>query len=129
MRSQTDPPNAEESLPLKHERELFEELKREVAEIGLFRRGSLVWVRVRCGKKACACATDPDKRHGPYALWSRKVGGKTVSERITTEQVPLVEQWLRNARGLDRLLERMQEVSLRATRRILGQRGERARRK
>lgn len=120
--------NAESSAPLEHDRERFEALKQQVAGIGLFRRGTLVWVRVRCGKKNCPCATDPDKRHGPYALWSRKVGGKTVSERVSAEHVPLLEEWLGNARELDRLLSEMQQVSLRTTRRILGQRGERARR-
>jgi hypothetical protein len=128
MQNETDPSNVEESAPLEQERERFEALKRAIAEIGLFRRGSIVWVRVRCGKKTCACATDPDKRHGPYALWTRKVGGKTVSERIRAIHVPLLEEWLENARELDRLLEQLQQVSLRATRRILGQRGERARR-
>jgi hypothetical protein len=121
--------NIEEPAPLERERKHFEALKRAVADIGLFRRGNLVRVLVRCGKKNCGCATDPAKRHGPYVQWTRKVGGRTVSERVGAEQVPLLEEWLRNARDLDRLLSQMQQVSLRATRRILGQRGEHARRK
>jgi hypothetical protein len=123
------PSKSEEPAVVEAEHERFEALKRAVADIGFFRRGTLVRVRVRCGKKTCACATDPDKRHGPYIQWTRKVGGKTVSERVAADHVPLLEEWLRNARELDDLLSEMQQVSLRATRRILGQRGERARRK
>ena len=129
MQEHTEQPNAKEPATLERERQRFEALKRAVAEVGLFRRGNLVQVRVRCGKKTCGCATDPDKRHGPYVQWTRKVGGKTVSERIRPEHVPLLEEWLHNARELDRLLREMQQVSLRATRRILCERGERARRK
>jgi hypothetical protein len=124
-----DPSKARESAAVERERKRFEALARAVADIGLFRRGNLVRVLVRCGKTTCACAIDPDKRHGPYIQWTRKVGGKTVSERVAAEHVPLLKEWLHNARRLDRLLCQMQQVSLRATRRILGQRGERARRK
>jgi hypothetical protein len=129
MHENTEQSNAEEPAPLARERERFEALKRAIANIGFFRRGTLVQVRVRCGKKNCACATDPGKRHGPYVQWTRKVAGKTVSERVAAEQVPLLEEWLRNARELDDLLTEMQQVSLHATRRLLGQRGERARRR
>jgi hypothetical protein len=129
MHEEVGKSDANEPAPVERGRERFEALKRAVADIGFFRRGNLVRVRVRCGKKTCACATDPDKRHGPYVQWTRKVRGKTVSERVGPEHVPLLEEWLRNAREMDRLLRQMQKVSLRATRRILGQRGERARRR
>jgi hypothetical protein len=124
-----EPEKVKASAAVERERVRFEILKQAIADIGFFRRGTLTRVRVRCGKDSCACATDPDKRHGPYVQWTRKLAGKTVSERIAREHVPLLEEWIHNARELERLLDEMQQVSLRATRRILGQRGERARRK
>ena len=51
--------------------------------------------------------------------WTRKVAGQTVSVRVRPAQVRLFEEWIRNARRLDRLLARMQALSLRATERIL----------
>lgn len=110
---------AKEPASLAHERERFEALKRAITGIGFLRRGTLTQVRVCCGKKSCACATNPDKRHGPYVQWTGKVGGKMVSERVAAKYLPLMEQWLRNAKELDRLLSELQQVSLNATRQIL----------
>jgi hypothetical protein len=43
------------------------------------RRGSVSLRRIRCGKAGCPCATDPARRHGPYASLTRAVGGTTRS--------------------------------------------------
>ncbi len=44
------------------ERALYSKLRQLLNEPGLV-RGSLVEMRRRCGKAACACATDPARRH------------------------------------------------------------------
>lgn len=36
---------------------------RELAEVAI--QGNLTEVLVRCGKRTCACAQDPSRRHGP----------------------------------------------------------------
>ena len=89
-------------------------LKHEFADLEICVRGSLVHVRTRCGKPACACATDPDARHGPYVRWTRKVAGRTVSTPIRPDEVPLFEKWLENSRRLDDLVDRLHELGLRA---------------
>lgn len=104
------------------DRERFEALKAELGSIGFFRRGNLVRVMVRCGKTNCGCAQDPRKRHGPYVQWVRRVRGKTVSVRVRPADLELYQQWLDNTRQLDRLLKRMQALSLRATERLLRRR-------
>jgi hypothetical protein len=111
-----------EPVALRRDRERFAALQRALGELGLFRRGSLTRVYVRCGKKECGCMTDARRRHGPYVQWTRKVAGKTVSRRLLPEQVPLFEEWLANSRRLDHLLAEMQAVSMRATEALLRQR-------
>ena len=54
------------------------------------RRGSLSERFMRCGKPECACATDPDARHGPYYSLTRGAGGRTTSRLVSAEQAKLV---------------------------------------
>ena len=54
-----------------------EELYRELAQVGDFRRGSLNEVRRRCGKPNCACAAPGHPGHGPQWNLTRKAGGGT----------------------------------------------------
>ena len=118
------PADVSASLGLPLARARYAALQRALGEVGFFRRGTLVRVYGRCGKPGCRCAADPPRLHGPYVQWTRKVAGKTVSVRVRPEQVRLFEAWIRNARRLDRLLARMQALSLRATERILRQQSE-----
>jgi len=53
--------------------------------------------------------------HGPYCEWSRKVKGKTVTKRVTEKQAQLLEQWIANARQLDKIVAEMLRVSERIT--------------
>ena len=52
-----------------------EELYRELARVGDFRRGSLRGVRRRCGKPNCACAAPDHPGHGPQWNLTRTVEG------------------------------------------------------
>jgi hypothetical protein len=54
-----------------------EELFRELAQVGDFRRGSLNEVRRKCGKPNCACAAPGHPGHGPQWNLTRTVGGRT----------------------------------------------------
>ena len=54
-----------------------------------------------------------------YSQWTRTVGGKTVTVRLTTPQARLLETWIAHGRRLDRTLAQMQRVSHRATDRLL----------
>ena len=101
--------------PTDYERERYEQLKRTIADIGLIRRGSLVRRFMPCGKPGCRCQTEPPELHGPYYQWTRKVGGKTVTVRLTKDQATLLATWVANGRRLDRILAQMQRVSHRAT--------------
>ena len=120
-RSTRRPADVPGALALRRARARYAALQRALGEVGLFRRGTLVRVYGRCGKPGCRCAADPPRLHGPYVQWTRKVAGQTVSVRVRPAQVNLFEAWIRNARRLDRLIARLQQLSLRATERILRQ--------
>lgn len=99
----------------------YEELKRRLRDVGFFRRGSLVRRHTRCGRPGCRCQADPPQPHGPYWQWTRKVGGKTQTTRLTEEEASLYQDWADNARELDRIVKEMAEVSLDATEVIIQQ--------
>ena len=65
----------------------------------------------RCCSPGCACHADPDKRHGPYWQYTRKVRNKTVTRRLTPAQAALYQEWIANERVLRGLLAQMQQIS------------------
>jgi hypothetical protein len=97
----------------------YDRLKRSIAELGYFRYGTLLQRLMPCGKPGCRCQATPPRLHGPYYQWTRKVGGKTETVRLTKAQAKLLETWIANGRRLDRILAQMQRVSHRATDRLL----------
>jgi hypothetical protein len=68
------PEEADELAELERRRE---DLYRELARVGDFRRGSLNEVRRKCGKPNCACAAPEHPGHGPQWNLTRTAGGRT----------------------------------------------------
>jgi hypothetical protein len=62
------------------------------------RRGSLYERRMKCGQAACACQRDPKAAHGPYFTLTQKVGGKTRSRYISSEQASVVRRQIESGR-------------------------------
>jgi len=89
-------------------------LKAQIASVGFITPGSVVRRYMPCGKPGCRCQGDPPKLHGPYWQWSHKVGGKTITRRLTPDQARLYQQWIANRRRIDQLLAQMEQVSGRA---------------
>jgi hypothetical protein len=56
------------------------------------RRGSLSERYMTCSKPGCACAEDPDARHGPYFSLTRTVHGRTQSRLVGAKQADVVRQ-------------------------------------
>ena len=76
--------------------------------------GTLVVRSYACGKPRCRCHADPPVLHGPYAEWTRKIGGKTVTRRLTPEQLAAWQPLFDNARKMRDLLAELQELTLQA---------------
>ena len=103
----------------KRDEQRLSALKASLAELGHFRRGSVLRLLVPCGKSGCRCQADPPQLHGPYYQWTRKVKGKTVTVRLTEDQAALFQQWIANARQLDEIVTEMESISFRLTEPLL----------
>jgi hypothetical protein len=88
------------------------ELRAELAEIDFVLPGTINVAMNRCGKPSCACHADPPKLHGPYVTWTRKVSGKTVTRRLTPEQLERYRPWFENRRRLRELVSELEALSL-----------------
>ena len=76
--------------------------------------GSVVIRRMRCGKTACACKTDPAALHGPYIQWTRTVDGKTVTRYLSEAQLARYQPWFDNVRRLKDLIAKLEIASVHA---------------
>ena len=101
--------SAEQRL-LEYER-TYHQLAAKLAKTGYLVQGTVVRQRLKCGNPNCACHKDPARRHGPYAYWTSKVAGRTVSRKLPDEEAQLYEQWIQNRRQLETILRQMRDVS------------------
>jgi Family of unknown function (DUF6788) len=76
--------------------------------------GTLTVRSYACGKPGCRCHADPPVLHGPYAEWTRKIGGKTITRRLTDAELAAWQPLFDNARKLRGLLTELQELTLQA---------------
>ena len=83
-----------------------------LAATGLALPGTLTVRAYPCGKRNCRCHTDPAAAHGPYAEWTRKIGGRTVTRRLTAQQLTAWQPLFDNAKKLRALLAELQELTL-----------------
>jgi hypothetical protein len=93
----------------------YRELAERIADIGFIAAGSVVRTHNRCGKPNCRCHADPPQPHGPYWQWTAKVGGKTVTRRLSETEAGLYQEWIGNDRKLRALIAEMRQVAAKAT--------------
>ncbi len=74
--------------------------------------GTLTVRAYACGKQACRCHADPPQLHGPYAEWTRKINGKTVTRRLTPAELADWQPLFDNAKKMRSLLAGLQELTL-----------------
>jgi hypothetical protein len=96
----------------------FAGLKRELAELSYFCKGTVLKRMMKCGQRSCACHQDPAKRHGPYFEWTYKAKGKTVNIRLRREEAPVYKAATQQYRKLKSLLTRMEGLSRNAVTRL-----------
>jgi hypothetical protein len=84
------------------------------ARVGFCLPGSLVTRTTRCGSPTCRCHTDPDRLHGPYLSWTRKVGTKTVTRNLSAVQASRYQPWFDNAKRLRQLTTELEALSIQA---------------
>ena len=87
-------------------------IARALSEIGFALPGSLTVRAYRCGKTNCRCKGEPPQLHGPYAFWTRKINGKTVTRILSEDQLVEYQPLFDNARKLRALVSDLQELTL-----------------
>jgi len=92
----------------------LQQLHAELAEVGFALPGTINIAMNRCGKQNCACHHDPPRLHGPYITWTRKVAGKTVTRKLSAEQLERYRPWFDNDRRLRALVKEIEALSLEA---------------
>lgn len=96
-------------------------LQEELARVGDFRLGSLIYRYRRCGKPGCLCQDPKHPGHGGWII-SKKVAGKTVMSTVPhEEQVPVVRQQLEEGRRFWKLAREFAEISDELSRRKLSE--------
>ena len=76
--------------------------------------GTLLVRSYACGKPRCRCHADPPQLHGPYHQWTRKIGGKTVTRRLTDAELAAWQPLFDNARKIRELVTELHERTLQA---------------
>lgn len=88
-----------------------------LAQAGFALPGTLLERVHVCGKPNCRCTADPPHPHGPYSQWTRKIDGKTITRRLSTDQVQRYGNWFDNAKRIRALLAELEALSLRVAER------------
>jgi hypothetical protein len=83
-----------------------------LAQAGFALPGTLIVRAYACGKPNCRCHADPPRLHGPYAEWTRKIGGTTITRRLTPRELAEYRPLFDNARKLRALLTELQDLTL-----------------
>ena len=121
MKSRDRSPNRKQVLESRlqaHQRD-YRELTAELSEVGFIWAGTVQRRTLTCGKSRCACHHDPQRRHGPYAYWTSKVGNRTVSRLLTDVEADLYEEWTDNRRRVEATQRKMLAASKKAAPAIL----------
>ncbi len=84
----------------------------QLAAAGFALPGTLTVRAYACGKPNCRCHADPPRLHGPYAEWTRKVDGKTVTRRLTDAELTAWQPLFDNAKKIRALLAELQDLTL-----------------
>jgi hypothetical protein len=84
----------------------------ELAAAGFALPGTLTVRAYACGKPSCRCHAQPPRLHGPYAEWTRKIGGKTVTRRLSPAELTEYQPLFDNAKKLRALLAELQDLTL-----------------
>jgi hypothetical protein len=87
----------------------------ELAAAGFALPGTLTIRAYACGKPNCRCHADPPRLHGPYAEWTRKIDGKTVTRRLTQAELTAWQPLFDNAKKIRALLAELQDLTLEIT--------------
>ncbi len=83
------------------------QIKQEITGLGADLRPGLLTQQYNvCGKAGCRCKATPPQRHGPYYQLSFTRKGKSRTQFVKREDLPLLQQQVRNYQRLKTLMDR-----------------------
>jgi hypothetical protein len=86
--------------PTAAQRAARDRIAAQLADAGYALPGTLTVRAYACGKPNCRCHASPPRLHGPYAEWTRKIGGKTITRRLTPAELAEYQPLFDNAKKL-----------------------------
>ncbi len=98
--------------PTAAQRAARDRIAAELAAAGFALPGTLTVRAYACGKPGCRCHASPPRLHGPYAEWTRKIGGKTITRRLTPAELAEYQPLFDNAKKVRALLSELQDLTL-----------------
>ena len=98
--------------PTAAQRAARDRIAAELAAAGFALPGTLTIRAYACGKPGCRCHADPPRLHGPYAEWTRKIAGKTITRRLTPAELAEYQPLFDNAKKIRALLAELQDLTL-----------------
>ncbi|HEX5298649.1 MAG TPA: DUF6788 family protein [Streptosporangiaceae bacterium] len=98
--------------PTAAQRAALGKITAELAQAGFALPGTLTVRSYACGKQNCRCHADPPRLHGPYAEWTRKISGKTITRRLTPAELAAYQPLFDNARKLRALIAELQDLTM-----------------
>jgi len=98
--------------PTAAQRAARDRIAAQLADAGYALPGTLTVRAYACGKPNCRCHAGPPRLHGPYAEWTRKIGGKTVTRRLTPAELAEYQPLFDNAKKLRALVNELQDLTL-----------------
>lgn len=97
----------------------YRALAARLGDLGFISPGSLARRYTYCGKPGCRCQADPPRPHGPYYQLTRKIAGKTITRRLTSDQAARYAEWTANQHELRATVAEMEAISAQAAELIL----------
>ncbi len=97
----------------------YRQAARAIAQVGFIRAGTVIRRATTCGTASCRCHADPPQLHGPYYQWTAKVGGTTVTRRLSEAEARRYKEWIANDRKLRVRIGQMRKLAAQATQLIL----------
>lgn len=97
----------------------IEKLKNELLSMDYILRGTISERYQKCGKKSCICHRDPERLHGPYYFFTKKIKGKTIGKLYSKEEADLLNVYLKKYNYTIDIIKKISELSDQAVQLLL----------
>lgn len=89
----------------------FDRIKKEIASVGLVKKGSITKCYQACRNPNCRCNKDPKFKHGPYFLLTFKSKAKTRTFAVPEDMLSEVSGYIENYKVLMSMVKQLEEIS------------------